>query len=347
MTIFVILYIYLLSIWGLSLGIRERNRHIFICICSCLAIWLIQALRDFTIGTDVENYINAFSKAELIGDENQTEIGFLKFNYFIHKYLTDSGQAYLAVVSGIFILSYSIVVYKFSQVPSLSYVILVSFVIYIFSFSALRQICAMSITTFSFIYIYKKNLLSFLICTALASLFHSSAIIFIIAYPLCNYVKLTKSFYIYSFIIIACSISYFKQIITFAITLIFAESQYDSYLEANSAPAYNLAILIFLFFLFTFLNKNPTRLDKQMQLMLFLSFSFQCLGLISPVIPRLGFYFFIFISIALSNITIGFSNLKTSQHISQMAISSFMIWFFFRTYSNGYLNVIPYKFMWE
>ncbi len=65
---------------------------------------------------------------------------------------------------------------------------------YLDSFGIVRQASAVAIILYSYGYIVKRSILKFYLCVLLATLFHFSAIICIIFYPLMNWVKLKTMF---------------------------------------------------------------------------------------------------------------------------------------------------------
>lgn len=348
MGVFIVLYIFLLLVWFVSNSLPEKQRAIFVCLNSFLGLWLIQALRADTIGLDLVNYIPMFNDSALPSASEGVEKGFGVFNYLIHNYISTDYNVYLSIVSLMILLPFTLVVDKYSKIPALSFIIFTSFVLYVFSFSALRQTIAIGITTWSFLYVEKKKLIPFVCLVLLASSFHATAIIFTIVYPLCNYVKFTKKIYIIALAAMAVLTYSLSSFLDFLLPYIFEENRYSFYyIELNATPAYNLLIIIAALFALTFIVRKPDKLGRDMQVMLFLSLCCQCLGLISPTAPRIGFYFFIFIGIAIANIIAECRMINASKQLMKIGITAFMIFFFFYSYSGGYLNVIPYKFFWE
>src|SRR5699024_9401100 len=80
-----------------------------------------------------------------------------------------------------------------------------------FSFTGLRQTLALSIILLSYNYIRERNLLLFIMFVFIASLFHSTALVFLLIYPISHYelgkkdliliiVMLIVSFFLSSFI---------------------------------------------------------------------------------------------------------------------------------------------------
>lgn len=344
MTVFVIMYVLMILSWAMSLSLSQQKRSMVICITAFLVLWLIQTFRAYDIGVDIPGYINGFLRANY-PIKSETEIGYYAFINILRS-VTDNPTIFLSIISATFLLPLTFILRKFSAIPILSFIIIASFVLYIFSFSALRQTMAIGITTLSYYFIYKKKILPHYLLVYLATLFHSSAVIFVIAYPLCNYAKISKKAYCYIFTVFIICLFSLKSIVIWLLPMIFENDTYLNYIDEDAGMAYNLAILIFLFFIFTFFNRKPTQNDLNFQKLVFCAMMCQCLGLISPVAPRVGFYFFVYIALALPN-TVYSIRAMNIRNLAGISLSLFMIYFFFSKYTNGYLNVIPYSFVWD
>ena len=156
-------------------------------------MWSIQAFRGLSVGTDLVNYIPFFiSSDSLVYDSESVEIGYFYFNVWINKYISVDPSVFLAIVSAVFLIPVGVIFKKYSKIPALSFIILASFVIYIFSFSALRQTIAIGITTLSYIYVEKKKVVPFVAMVLFATLFHASAIIFVLVYRNSKKIKVAK-----------------------------------------------------------------------------------------------------------------------------------------------------------
>ena len=77
-----------------------------------------------------------------------------------------------------------ILINKTSKKPFLSTIIYLALPCFVICWSGLRQSIAISITMIAFLMIQEKKPVKFILLVVLAWLFHSSAIIFLIAYPL-------------------------------------------------------------------------------------------------------------------------------------------------------------------
>lgn len=347
MEIFIWMYVLLFAIWGISVAMPPRLSRKFSCFGSFLVLWLIQALRSIYTGTDLHSYIPYFrdSRTIAIGDNDYLnfETGYQIYTKLINHYVTLDENMFLAITSFLVIAPISYVIYRFSSKPSLSFIIFASFLIYMFSFSGLRQAIALGLTTFSYIYIDKKKLIPFVLIVLLASTLHTSAILFLLAYPLCNYLNLTpRKYLLFGGIAIGCLFA-LKSIAIWLVEMLFSEGKYVHYLEKETTGAYMLLIALLILFIFTFYGKGS--LLEHLRPLIFLSIMFQTLGLLSSSATRLAYYFYIFLCIALP--AVSESRPKSEQPVFNLGIAAFMVFFFFYTTGEGTMGVVPYHFFWD
>ena len=146
--------------------------------------------------------------------------------------------------------------------------------------------------------------------------------------------------YIITIVILIFSI---RSIATTLVSLLFGGEMYMSALEEDAVPSYNLLILFVLILISTYIShdKELTKLKT----FILMTVAFQTLGIITPYATRIGYYYFVFFSLAIPY-TIETSNLNNKGFI-RGAVAIVLALFFFYVNGGGYLDVIPYKFFWE
>lgn len=347
MEIFIWMYFFLFAIWFFSSMMNEKKGRWFSCVSSFLVLWLIQSFRSIHTGTDLHSYIPYFyhSVHMNIGEYVQLnfEWGYQIYTQLVSHYISSNENVYLAITSLLLLAPVTYIIYKYSKNTSLSFIIFASFLIYLFSFSGLRQAIAIGITTLSYDFIARKKLIPFILLVLIASLFHTSAVLFIIAYPLCNYLRLTAKKYILIGIICTGGLFAIKSIAIWLVELLFSEGKYIHYLEKETTGAYMLMLALLLLFIFTFFGKSKQL--EHLRPLIFAGILFQSLGLLSSSATRLAYYFFIFLFLALPAVTD--ARPKSERSIFNIAIAAFMVFFFFYTTGEGTMGVVPYHFYWE
>src|SRR5699024_4696704 len=176
----------LILLWALLITVYngKYKREIFIILTS-FQLFILLSLRSIDVGSDVAGYLKVFEWAKYadfrVLIDHRHELGYLVFNKMILLFTTNN-QLFLATIAAITVFSVGYFIYKNSKSPFLSYYLYITLGFYTFIFSGLRQAIAFSIIFFSYKYIKEKKLFKFLSTVILASLFHKSALVFIIAY---------------------------------------------------------------------------------------------------------------------------------------------------------------------
>ena len=156
-------------------------------LCTVMfALWILIGMRNVLYGRDTLGYVMDFSKATSLQLNDSVEPGYNILIYVVRS-LTSNYHVYLMIAS----ISMIGAMYKLMRrYFSSSYEILAAICIYVllgllaFNMAALRQSIALSFGIFAFVYSDDGKWKQFLVCVALAYLFHNSAFVLLIIYPL-------------------------------------------------------------------------------------------------------------------------------------------------------------------
>lgn len=348
MTPFVILYIYLIVAFFASKQIKNpQKRSKRFCVFSFLGLLFLLGFHSPTIGTDVDGFYVPYFERCLSDPISFSFVGgieplFHDFTYLI-KSLTDDVQVYLFIVAIIILFPIIFLFYKHSNNIFLSLIFYVSFTLFHFAFSGLRQAMAISIVCLGFYYLLKNNWKLFVLLVLLASTFHTSAIFAIIALPLMK-IDLSDYVWLIIFIVFAFIIAAMPSVILVIVDLIFSEGKYQSALDEKNGSI-TLAFLYLLFALFQIFlaKKNHQKSMVQFTLLLFVV---QLTGLRSNFAARIGYYFLPLMFIFIPNV-IESTKGKGLKNLLVTAFTAFLVFFFVYSNGGGYLEVIPFKFCWE
>lgn len=235
-------------------------------------------------------------------------------------------------------------IYKQSEDPFLSVIIFMGIEFFTLSFTALRQMIAMAIVINSYSFIKEKKPIKFILVVLLASLFHKTAIIFLIAYFF-RYIKINKKNFTIEIVLFLI-----MQIVGFYIIINLARQIYPYYIPENitfSTSGLTQAFVI-LFYLIVGLylyyyktSKNNKEIDIIYNIM-FVAFFIQSFTNRLPMINRIMWYFYIFIIIFLPNIVGDIEN-KKIKNIAYWGIISLNLVQFLLSSIKMY-NIIPYQF---
>jgi hypothetical protein len=168
-----------------SLHIQSNRKKLFVSIA---ILWLIihDGLR-WGIGTDWHNYYEYFQRC-LSNPERKSgfEFGYVSFNQIV-RFFTEDYTVFLLLHAIIVYLLIRSSVIKYSPLPFVS--ILLFYCLMLTYLGMNRQYIAFAIAIFSYKYIFKRKIISFIIAIAIASLFHVSVLIFFPAYFLKNQIS--------------------------------------------------------------------------------------------------------------------------------------------------------------
>lgn len=188
---------------------NNQNKKIFIVIVSLLMI-LLSGLRDISVGADTWNYENhfyelinmdyyswknLFSRIFLLGDYDSRDLGY-EFATKLFATFIPNFRIYLFAVAIFVCYGLGRFLYKHSENICLSYVIFQSFLLQFFLFTAIRQTIAVCLLVcWGYDLILEKKPVKYLLLCVIAMTFHTTAIIMLPFYFICNhkYIRIKKN----------------------------------------------------------------------------------------------------------------------------------------------------------
>lgn len=182
-------YILILLIVRVIFFNAKQNKYFL--IIAALFLFLIATFRSFEFGTDLAIYIPRYENMKYLNYKdvidnslygNQKDLAFYLFSKFLSNF-NFSSRGYISVLSLIFLMSFFKTVNLYSPLPLLSIVSFLSLGYFSFSLTGLRQSIALAFILFSYQYFKENKIFRFIITVVIGSLFHSSALIFLIVYP--------------------------------------------------------------------------------------------------------------------------------------------------------------------
>jgi hypothetical protein len=186
-------YIIVIGIIKLFMPTSSKYNKSFVTFAGSL-LFLICALRHVEFGPDPAGYVRSYLDLSYI-NLSDLWINFISgagkdpFFYLFSKIISLFGASYqvwLAIIAALFIFSVSKLIYKYSNEAYLSFVALLSLGYLYFSLTGLRQTLALAMVLLSYSYLRERKLIPFVALVLLGTLFHASALIFLIAYPFAN-----------------------------------------------------------------------------------------------------------------------------------------------------------------
>jgi len=195
MAIYIVTMFFIIGWYPILKNTFNKNGKKYYCILACILLSLLIGLRHESLGMyDTEYlYIPNFKQiCKMTMFEVLRTFDFFRGNGLyictkIFTYLSTNQYLWLFVTSLPFTISFSYFVYKYSKLPSLSFFLIFGLRIYLVNFFLIRQSIAAAILIWSYEFIKNKKLIPFILTVLLASWFHTTAIVFFIAYPLVHF----------------------------------------------------------------------------------------------------------------------------------------------------------------
>lgn len=218
-------------------------------------ILILISITRFDVGYD---YISYYNFIYPIYDYEYTER--LEYGYqliLMFSYSINEPQAQFVIVGLITYFLTFITIWKFSNNIGLSILIYVG-LCYLSTLSEVRQALAVSMVFFSIRYIINKKLLKFIITIIVASLFHSTALIAILFYPLCNWIT-KKKLIIFSFCATIALSALLKILVNNPLFIVYS-SHLDPTAKVREGGSIMMYIYLFIWFVqfLVFLKKTNT-----------------------------------------------------------------------------------------
>lgn len=331
-------FILILRIFTKCLFNEKRGDIIFISL-SCIAVILFQGFRAFTVGTDLGAYIPAYSEIgkELTGTlkYQNFEPGFVLLNKILYK-LGLSPRAFLICVAAIIQIPIFYTIYKNSEDKLMSLLWYFSFGKFFFTFSGLRQSISMAICFAAYPFVKNKKPLYFCAFCLFAALFHSSALLALVIYPLYHF-KIPKSWYAVGFCVIALLFIFRNNLLQIAAPYM---GSYGSPKYFHATGAYTLFLMYCFLMAVSLYKNNPDVKFTGLRGLLLLVCFIYSFAPSHELITRYAYVFELYISLFIPELVDSF-NFKPDILCKIGCYSILTLCMF---YIAGELNTLPFSF---
>lgn len=316
-------------------------------------IFLILALRHPTMGIDLNPYGNhgyipsfyffsSLSFKDLIGTIPlvHAEPGYVFMNWLL-VFLSSDSQILLIACAFLSIIPIAVLFYKESDSLELSYIIYLSLQSFLICFSGLRQGIAVGICMIAFLFLLKRNSIKFFLFVLFATLFHSSSILFLIAYPL-YYLKIKKDYRWLTVLVLVISFV-FKGPLFSVLSKILKENAVAN--EAVNTPTYFIVFSAVYIFCFTFAEDKEE--NNGFLNLVFLACFCLAFSNIFSIAIRAGYFFMNFLPLILPRAINGIDNRYFKIVVHIIVVFSFSIFALNSLSSSFWAMSNPYHFFWE
>lgn len=339
-----------------SFHLSANNNKKWQCILIGFCLFLFAALRGPSVGIDIggaTGYYETYSYYARIDFYEISELAYRDFlwPYFI-KFLTffsDSPQLMLIVVGGIVACSFSYFLYYQNANVLLITFLFICLRIYPFTLTGLRQSVSMSFVWLALVSLFHSKHILFFSLVFLGSLFHKSAIIFLLAYPLIKIANTkTISLSLISFAIV--NVVSGNQLISLVLPYIVG-NRFDAYtqhaLNASAQAGSTFLIYVTMYFFaciyFKKLNESDKTFKKHFKLAT-VALMFSIIAQVFPNMFRIAYYFIFFLFVIFSQSIFYVFEKKYAPLIVALAILFLAAQYLFLGPGAGTDN---YIFFWE
>lgn len=304
--------------------LSEKNRDKIFLLLTFVVFFILIASREMTMGNDTQPYLELYDvcdarKWNIFNTGLRYEPGFLAFNVVL-SYLHVSPRLFLCITALIF----SVAAYRFIKENSNNYLmstlLFVNLLFFFQSMSIMRQFMALSIILFfGFRVLKEKKLLKYVLVVVVAALFHYSALIALLIYPLYHLKYNRRRVLIMAFCTLLVSL-FLSQIYSYITSLLETETDY-TYMIGEAKLNNIISTLIYLVtFLFSlFVIKKERKQDYGFYLYsLFFTMAIYFVSISMAVLSRVSLYFAIISIIALPNIIE--ANIRESKMLVELIV---------------------------
>lgn len=323
----------------------EKNLIAF----SVFQLFLTTVLKRYDVGSDVLVYKDGFeSIATLSWGELFTfdwEIGYVLINKVISIFTNNFFFLILLMYIVIYLLLVRFVLAESSN-KLLSIYLFVVMGFFTFTFSSYRQSIALMLTTLSTKYVKERKFYPFFLTVILATLFHNSAIVFVIVYFLQN-IEIDKNY---------AKVLFFSSLMLFIFggsIANFLVSLYNPNYQIIAGEGYKLfAVYIFIVIsaMTVYLyNKEKHYQSNNVKLFLHLMTIATILQIVSfnlSIFVRVVTYFSFSLVILIPNVIMSINNVKYRRIAFVITIIFTFLFFLIYLKGNPY-DTVPYSFFWN
>lgn len=346
--------VFVILIGGATFNVSDRKRTRNYCVFITLMLVLLIGLRSPELGISdtVTSYIPNFYRIQTMSfTQILTDINYSDKGYYLASKLfsmiSNSAQAWIFICSIPFCVSTSMLIYKKSRKPSISYLVLLALSYFGYSFYLVRQMIALSLCLIAYMLYeegkYKKAIIVFLIGVS----FHVTALVSLFVLLLQSE-KIRKRAYLVSISIVIICYTLAGRLVG----LIFKLLKYDrimmytnNYQQKNMNQFIFYLLILAAVIMFAVIFKTLTDENKTYLLCFALATGF--ISMVSYVgnIYRIALYFGVYSIILIPN-TIYVRNSQNRQNMLLQFIVGMLLIAMFLTKSVHYSNLVPYSFFW-
>lgn len=317
--------------------------------------FLMLALRAASVGVDTESYLTKFFNSQYISWSEwvfgrSSEMGFALLTKLISSF-TQNEQVYLAVIAAIILLPVAWLYSRESEGPVLTMLLFLVLPMFGMFFSGFRQSIAIAMAVPAYYCVKDKKILRFVLIVLTAMLFHQSAFILFLLYPV-YHVRLTRKMLIWIVPMLLLVYAFSDRIFLLLIQMM-NDLYQERYSELESTGAISMLLLFVMLLVFSYVFVDESKADDNiigLRNILVLSVALQCFSTVSSIAMRMNYYFLLFLPLLIPKV-IGHASGKYARicKVADVVLCLYFLYYFLnKAYAqeSGFL-IYPYLPFWE
>ena len=342
---------------------RLNLNKVLLPFCSIILLFFM-AFRSPTVGADTKQYIYVFKQLSNIrlldllknnrgGYELSFEYGYRLYNKLI-SYIGNSDQVITIANSILIIFLLSALIKKKSLYPLLSIWLYITLGIFQTQMNMSRNAIGILICYLSFDFIRERKLVKYILCVVLATLFHSSSILFLPFYWIAGKIKLTPKFLSRTLIlaiVFGFGFSVIRPMVVRVLPLEYSRyfSGNTTKLESLMVGAFHLLLLLFTWVMMEREGRLKAVNDEIIGVWMFVAeIFFFCVGFDVAYATRMAALFGPYLIILIPNL-LGKGIKTDSKRLAVIAMIVVIcgIQYLLRLNMNNIGSTMPYMFFWS
>lgn len=317
--------------------------------------FLLLALRAETIGVDTANYLSKFTYSQTVSwsewmSSRTSEHGFAILTKLIAVF-TKSKQLYLTLIATIIVLPVAYLYSRESEGPLLTMCLFLILPVFGMFFTGFRQSIAIGMTVPAYYCVRDRKKIRFVLIVLAAMLFHQSAFIMLLLYPV-YHMRLTRKNLIWLVPLLVLFYLFSDRIFLLISNLLISLYE-DRYFEMEATGAYVMLLLFILLLVFSYIFIDEDEADADMiglRNILVLSVMLQTFTTVSTLAMRMNYYFLLFLPLLIPKVIwrAKGKNALTCQIANAVMFAYFLYYFLDKAFhAETSFGIFPYTPFWK
>ena len=346
-----------------SMSVKTKQKKSCCIVAVTLLLTLFSGLRSWQMG-DMRHYCWAYLETNLPDwtlrfVDNGDTVGLQLFLRFFGQ-LGLSFEVCVFVAAAFVAITLGILVFRYSTSPFWSYVMYLSMGFFLMTTNTLKQAIAMGFVMLAMIAIIEKKPVRFVLLVAAGALFHTSALVFLAAYPFANK-KIDRGYFLI-LIMLMVMVFFFRQ----EVVELFTNAYYEDEIQFEAAEfmggkVYVMIVLLAIALILRPLNSFDTLYCQVFNINV-LAVVAQTFSVYDNVFTRLAEYFFQFVILLVPlmlqpyKMQVRFHPEHREQirywspkvlYVAQAALLVMTVWLYLATIDGGSVLLNEFRFVWN